>query len=1149
MSINSKQSSKWSHYIPVGSPSDNSDPRFPQIQDTQLALEDQLLNSSTPREFNLKPNPELGQHKQTTENSASTFSRALQYITSFIYRRRKIIQIMIISDIIILFVLHLWFTSLSNAFPLKDDNLTWSQTSKITRDSLAERRSALFDVINDKLNQDLFVQLEGLNHNYFFDLGSNTVGTASFPMFNQYQRQPYVSNGYIGSRIPNLGQGYTLDQQSDSSEATKDDLSNGWPLFNKRFAGAFIAGFYDIQKNTTGTNFPELLENGYESVIAAVPQWTSLSISTEKDGRQYELNPANSEHLESTIKNYSQTMSFSDGIVTTEFVWLDDIYVRYDIIAHREDTSLGLVNLQVANLGSEEISIDVKDELDFKTSSRCQLVDVGSDDDGIFIQFQPSLLDQVNAAIYSRLKVSTKPEQEDMKSSGTSVENTQTFQIKPNDNISVVKFAGIVSSDLDESKYSSANSTLEAAKSAAFKYSSGAKALSTHRLAWDKLYGSVLSVTVPDDRMITLASRASIYHMAANTRSDAKGVSAALGVGGLSSDSYGGMVFWDTDLWMMNGILPFFPDHAKSIINYRVHTHEQALQNVRDYRPDFNGAAYPWTSGRYGNCTATGPCFDYEYHINIAVARAAWEYYLSGAGDDKFLEETALPLIQDSAQFLSDYVEYNDTLKQFTTKNLTDPDEYANHVDNGAYTNAGISVNMKWAIAVAKHLNKEYPSSFDIIVGNMHLPEANNDQRATLEYTGMNSSAAIKQADVIMLTYPFENELISDEQAYTNMELYSLKQVSYGPAMTFPIFSIVASDLSERGCASQAYLRKSVQPFLRGPFAQFSEQNNDNFLTNGGTHPAFPFLTAHGGFIQAILHGLMGFRYDFEMVDEKISRILRLDPIALPCLPGGIQISGVKYMGHTLSLAINETSFTVKDLLSESGAPKTINLRIGKRNVKHGKYELQSGKSLTFPLFETQVSIPGSISECGSASFYNITEGSFGDVPLLINDGDNTTHWQANYNDSTAKILADFKKTRNLTGGYINWGDKPPTSCSLSSFNYNVPLSNVSSILGSVDFGTDVHERYKYSRVHDIVNQSDVFTQVLQTKVDVTAPFDPKEYASVEVPDRINLTQFRFPEAVQAQFLLIEVSGIHDTEPTDGSIGGAKLYEVVFYDK
>ena len=38
--------------------------------------------------------------------------------------------------------------------------------------------------------------------------------------------------------------------------------------------------------------------------------------------------------------------------------------------------------------------------------------------------------------------------------------------------------------------------------------------------------------------------------------------------------------FWDTDLWMLNGILPFAPDHIKSFINYRVHLHQQAIDNV-----------------------------------------------------------------------------------------------------------------------------------------------------------------------------------------------------------------------------------------------------------------------------------------------------------------------------------------------------------------------------------------------------------------------------------------------------------------------------------------------------------------------------------------------------------------------------------------
>ena len=91
--------------------------------------------------------------------------------------------------------------------------------------------------------------------------------------------------------------------------------------------------------------------------------------------------------------------------------------------------------------------------------------------------------------------------------------------------------------------------------------------------------------------------------------------------------------FWDTDLWMLNGILPFAPDHIKSFINYRVHLHQQAIDNVpRGYQ----GAVYPWTSGRFGNCTGTGPCLDYEYHINMAVAMASWRLYISGAADDTF---------------------------------------------------------------------------------------------------------------------------------------------------------------------------------------------------------------------------------------------------------------------------------------------------------------------------------------------------------------------------------------------------------------------------------------------------------------------------------------------------------------------------------
>ena len=64
---------------------------------------------------------------------------------------------------------------------------------------------------------------------------------------------------------------------------------------------------------------------------------------------------------------------------------------------------------------------------------------------------------------------------------------------------------------------------------------------------------------------------------------------------------------------------------------------------------------------------------------------------------------------------------------------------------------------------------------------------------------------------------------------------------------------------------------------------------------------------------------------------------------------------------------------------------------------------------------------------------FNITEGAYGDVSILINDGDNTTSWQAKYNDTTGKVLVDLKSFRNISSGTFIWGDKPPKRVKVSN--------------------------------------------------------------------------------------------------------------------
>lgn len=1052
-------------------------------------------------------------------------------------RKRLLLKAMLTTSFI-LAVCYVMVAAPVYSFPLKSARVFSLQPQSV---------DSLTNLVNSPSNKAIYAKLQN-SDNAFYDPHQNTVGTLDFATANQYQRQPYVANGYIGARIPNLGQGFAYDQLSSGPDATNDDLSNGWPLFNKRYAGAFVAGFYNIQKNTTETNFDWLLEYGYESVIAAVPQWTTLRVTHGSNVLDPDL-PAEW----GSISNYVQNMSLADGIVSTRFTWNDTLEIQYDVLAHRDNVNLAIVDLKIHNSAVAPAEVTVEDILDFDTAQRAQLNATGFETgQGIYILYQPNEIDYVFGATYSTLSYLGQCVEEVFGDSARRSSQGVTFSIPPDSDIHVTKYVGIVTSDLDPAAYNSFQSVLDKARLVACASSDLNALVAAHKDAWAETLGLSLSISFPDDPLLTLAARASVFHLSANTRPFANGVTAAMGVTGLSADSYAGMVFWDTDLWMLNGLLPFNPLHARSMINYRLHTHEQALRNL-DFpqvpKQGLQGAAYPWTSGRFGNCTATGPCFDYEYHINVAVAISAWELYMSGAANDDFLETVAYPLINDAALFLASYVDYNETYGKYTTKNLTDPDEYANHVDNGAYTNAAISATLRWAGVVASHLGKSTPESIAKVANNIYMPTSPDDSDIVLEYSGMNSSVGIKQADVIMITYPLENELISKEQAMSNMDFYSAKQVNFGPAMTFPIFSIVASALLETGCSSQSYLQKAVQPFLRGPFAQFLEQNNDNFLTNGGTHPAFPFMTAHGGFLQAIVQGLLGLRFDHRVEQGKIVRVLKLDPAKLPNLPAGVSFEGIQYLNHTLSFNLTGSELVVKNNgpVNAGSELLEINISLGSRNPHSATYTLAAGDTLTLPLYETSTTFTNTLTECGRSIFTNITDGAYGDATVLVNDGDNTTHWQSQ--TSTGKILVDLKSVTKLTRGFVIWGERPPTLLTIYAAGLDLEtqypaLNSTIDFLSHVDFGNDLYQKYRFNNpTGTVYTQADIFSSIYSTNVDISAPYKPEDLPLIVLPTRHNTTIFDFPADLHSRYILLEFDGTHD----DSGMAGAKVYEVSLF--
>jgi trehalose/maltose hydrolase-like predicted phosphorylase len=137
-------------------------------------------------------------------------------------------------------------------------------------------------------------------------------------------------------------------------------LSTGWPLFTPRAASAMVAGFYDQQPETEGTNFEQT--NG-EQPISLLPTWSSLYLTINNE--TYSTSTPTSQ-----ISNWTQSLSIQDGIVSTSLNFSpagenSTVAVTYTIFTHRTEPNLGGVRLQVSGLSPAD-SVSVADVLDVR---------------------------------------------------------------------------------------------------------------------------------------------------------------------------------------------------------------------------------------------------------------------------------------------------------------------------------------------------------------------------------------------------------------------------------------------------------------------------------------------------------------------------------------------------------------------------------------------------------------------------------------------------------------------------------------------------------------------------------------------------------------------------------------------------------------
>lgn len=267
--------------------------------------------------------------------------------------------------------------------------------------------------------------------------------------------------------------------------------------------------------------------------------------------------------------------------------------------------------------------------------------------------------------------------------------------------------------------------------------------------------------------------------------------------------------------------------------------------------------------------------------------------------------------------------------------------------------------------------------------------------------------------------------------------------------MTWAIFSIVASEVSPSGCSAYTYAQNAYIPYARAPFYQLSEQMIDDATVNGGTHPAYPFLTGSGGANQVVLFGYLGLRL---LPDN----VIHIDPNLPPQVPH-IKYRTFYWRGWPISANSNFTHTTIRratdvpelETADSRFANVTIPVNVG-TDTNATVYRLPVNGSLVIPnrQIASQNTVAGNIAQCRPV--VSTSDYKPGQFPIAAVDGAASTKWQPTYAANISAVTVSLRETQagaGISGFYFDWAHAPPVNARVVFHNTSVddPVSTFSS--------------------------------------------------------------------------------------------------------
>ncbi len=560
-------------------------------------------------------------------------------------------------------------------------------------------------------------------------------------------------------------------------------------------------------------------ENGISQIVRGI-EFLNLHLSV------------NNQQIESdNIDNWNQVISMKEGTSTTSFTFKDLVAVDYTILANRAIPYSAMAIVEITPKKDIEIIANnymvVPDELKEVKSQFRVLKDN---------QYLMPVFGTTAKTLFGKHTVAASTtflfdgESETLKQTGNEVGFSKKL-------LKGKKYRFAIAGGICTSK-DFTDPLNESERQPIYALQEGIdKLLSRHKQAWAELWKTG-DIQIEGDLDAQQRVRFALYNLYSFIRPETRQSIAPMG---LSSQGYNGHIFWDSELWMYPSLLALQPDMAKSCLDYRSDRLGKAKQKATVY--GYKGAMFPWESDDTGEeATPTWALTGiFEQHITADVSIAFWNYY--AYTQDKNWLRKEWNVLKETADFWGSRVVKNKD-NSYSILNVVGADEYAQHVDDNAFTNASAIESLKNTIKAAVILGEPVDPRWADVSDNLVIHVKNG---ITQNYKGYDGQI-IKQADVNLLAYPL-NVITDKKQIEKDLEYYAAKiDPKDGPAMASGVLSVLYARLGDREKA-YSYFVKSYMPNSRPPFGVFSESANSN-------NPYF--ATGAGAMLQAVIYGFGG---------------------------------------------------------------------------------------------------------------------------------------------------------------------------------------------------------------------------------------------------------------------------------------------------